>query len=598
MLSTPRLKRLFKIGILVSIIFPIILLNALFQPASALEIGSLQPMRLVVYVSPPALPADGRGYACVYVQIQDLEGTPLPALSRINVTLTSSNLDVGTVEGEISIDEGETFAVAFFKTTYKAGLTIITATASGFISGYAVLSTVNPSGASQPFKLNVYAQSPMPSEAGLNGTLAVQMVGSNGVPLTLPEDVKVTLTSSNTTVLEVPLYVVIPAGVSYAQVSYSVKGVPGRSVVTALADGFHHGSAEVVVKEVGGKPVKLLLTLTPPVLEPDGCLHGGVVQVQLLDGAGAPAKAAEDIQLFVSTSNPGVAEASSLVRVQAGGHAASASVKAGFKAGDAVITVAASGLEAASSTLHVAGLTPSKLAVYVAPPMVPADGKPKNVLAVQVQDVTGVPVASNRDLYVHLTSSSPRVGQVPAILAIKRGESTCTAPFIPTLISGVANITASAHGLEAASASVETWTLALNTTLEAPTAVRINQTFTLKVFVSYGMLPVEGASLEWAVSGAEVVAAGNVTDAYGAATITLKQTSEKAVLRVKASKPGFQEAEASKSVAAIVSIEKPPSINFFGFEVPIFALALTIAVVVAALIVAYTILKLKFRWGK
>jgi len=120
----------------------------------------------------------------------------------------------------------------------------------------------------------------------------------------------------------------------------------------------------------------------------------------------------------------------------------------------------------------------------------------------------------------------------------------------------------------------------------------------VKAFVSYGMLPVEGASLGWTVSGAEVVAAENVTDADGIAIITLKQTSEKTVLTVKASKPGFSAAEAYRSVAAIVPIEQPPSVNIFGFEVPIFTLALAIAVLVAALIVAYTILKLKFRKEK
>jgi hypothetical protein len=574
------------------------LLNTLFQPAFSTEIGSLQPARLAVYVSPPTLPADGRGYTCVYVQIQDLEGMPFPAPSTVNVSLTSSNLEVGCVEGKVTIGEGETFAVALFNTTHTPGLTIITASASGFISGFAALTTVNPSGASSPFKLNVYAQSLMPSEAGLNGTLTVQAVGSNGLPLPLQRDVKVTLTSSNTTVLDVPLYVVIPAGASYTQASYTVKGASGRSTITAMADGFIPGSAEVVVKDFGGRPAKLLLTLTPPVLAPDGCLHEGVVQVQLLDEAGAPATAAEDIQMYISTSNPDVGEVFGSIKVQGRGHATSASVKAGFKAGDAVITLAAGGLEAASSTLHVVGLTPSKLAVYAAPTVIPADGKPKNVLAVQVQDANGVPVASNRDVYVQLTSSSPRIGQVPALLTVEKGESTCTFPFIPTLNPGVANITASAQGLESATMSVETWAPALNLTIEAPSAVRINQTVNVKAFVSYGTLPVEGASVEWAVSGAEVIAMENVTDADGSAAITLKQTSEKAVLTVKASKPGFSAVEAGKSVAAIVPIEQPPLISIFGFEVPIFTLALAIAILVAALIVAYTILKLKFRKGK
>jgi len=593
---SPRSRCLLKPSAFPSAItFSIILLNTLFQPAFAMEIGGPKPTRLAVYVSPPTLPADGGSYACVYIQIQDFWGMPLPASSRLSVTLTSSNLEVGWVDEEATIEEGETFTVALFNTSLKPGLTIITASASGFISGYAALTTVNPSGASPPFKLNVYAQGIMPSEAGLAGTLAVQAVGSNGLPIPLPWDVKVTLASSNNTVLEVPPYMVINAGATYAQAPFNIKGIPGRSRITAMADGFLPGSAEVAVRDVGGRPARLLLTLTPPVLAPDGGLHEGVVQVQLLDEAGAPSRAAGDIQIYISTSNPEVGVVADLVTVRGGAFAAYASVKAGVKAGDAVITVAAGGLEAASSTLRVMGLTPSKLAVYSAPPMVPADGKPRDVLAVQVQDASGVPVASNRDVYVKLTSSSPLVGQVPALLTIRRGESTSIAPFIPTLHPGAANITASAQGLEASTTSIETWTPAVNLTLEAPSAVRINQTFSVKATVSYRGLPVGGASLEWTASGVEVIALVNLTDAEGGASIILKQASKRGFITVKASKPGFLPAEAGKSVAAIVPTEEAPSINILGFELPISTLALAIAGLVGALTIAYIILKLKFR---
>jgi len=570
-----------------------LLLAALLQQASI--VGAGQVAKLAVYVSPPILPADGGRYACVYVQIQDLDGRPLPAPSRVNVTLASSNLDVGAVTGWVVIDEGETFAVAFFNTTFKPGLTVIAASAQGFMSGFAALVTVNPSGASPPFKLNVYVQSPMPSKAGLSGVIAVQAVGSNGLPLFLPVDVNVTLASSNVTVIDVPSFTVIPSGACYAKASFTVKGAPGKSIVTAMADGFLPGSAEVAVRNVGGKPSKLLLTLTPPVLTPDGGMHEGAVQIQLLDGAGAPAAAAGDIQIYVSTSNPDVCVLSSPITLRGGEYFVSANVRVGVKVGDSVVTAAASGLEAASSMLHVSGLTPSKLAVYAAPPVVPADGKPKNILAVQVQDANGVPVASNRDIYVHLSSSSPRIGYAPPLLTVRRGESMVVAPFIPSILPGIVNITASAQGLEAASVTIETWVPTLSLTVEAPSTVFLNQTFNVKAYVSYGGLPVEGASVEWTVSGAEVIDVGNVTDADGCVYVTLKQKTEKTILTVRVFKHGFSDAKAVKVVSAIASIERQPSLSVFGFEIPILTLAVALAVLVAILIVAYMILKFKFR---
>jgi len=438
----------------------------------------------------------------------------------------------------------------------------------------------------------------MPAEVGMTGTLTVQALGSNGIPLTLNRDVRVILTSSNTTVLDVPPYTVITAGKSYVQVPFKVKGIPGRSVITALADGFLPGKTELTVRESGDRPAKLLLTLTPPLLPPDGEIHGEVVQVQLLDAAGAPAKAAEDIQIYISTSNVELAYTFETITIRRGRYSTSVSIKVGVETGDAVITVAASNLETASSILHVTGLTPSKLAVYVAPPVITADGKPKNVLTVQVQDANGVPLASNRDLYIHLTSSSPEVGQVPAIVTISIGESTCKIPFIPTLNPGSANITASTQGLEAAFTTVETWAPALNVILDAPSTVRINQTFTVRSIVSSGGFPAQGASVEWRISGADVLEGENVTDTNGIATITLKQTSEKAVITVKASKPGYLTAEASKSVVAIVPISTPPTFNILGYEIPINTLALTMAVIVTMLLIAYIFVKLRLQKRK
>jgi hypothetical protein len=341
-----------------------------------------------------------------------------------------------------------------------------------------------------------------------------------------------------------------------------------------------------------------MLTLTPPLLPPDGEIHEGAVQIQLLDATGAPAKAMEDIQIYISTSNVELAYTFETITIRRGRYSTSASIKIGVETGDAVITAAASNLETASSILRVAGLTASKLAIYAAPPVVTADGKPKNVLTVQVQDVNGVPLASNRDLYIHLTSSSPEVGQAPAIVTISRGESTCKIPFIPTLNPGSTNITASTQGLEAAFTTVETWAPALNVILDVPSNVRINQTFTVRSIVSSRGFPVQGALVEWRISGAEVLEAENATDTDGKATITLKQTAEKAVITVKASKPGYLAAETSRSVLAIVPIPTTPTINILGYEVPINTLALTMAVIVTMLLIAYIFVKLRLQKRK
>lgn len=558
--------------------------------SAPVEADLFEGLRLTVYVSPPVLPADGRGYGCVYVQIQDLDGEPLVAPSNVTVTLTSSNLDVGVVESPIVIAEGESFSIAWFNTTLKPGVAIITASAPGFIGGSAALTTINPAGASPPFRLNVYASpAVLAAERDLEGFLYVQLTDSAGNPIPAPTDIRVTIASSNTTIVDVPLHATIEGGLSYAQVSFRVLGAAGEAAVTALATGFLPGSATIKVLEPGGVPVKLALKVAPPTIPPDGCTYRQTILIQLLDVEGAPAKAQADVQVYITTSNPEVGEVEEASTIRKGEYYTFLDFRAKPKVGEAVIAAAAGGLEAATGKLEVKGLTPSKLSVYVAPPVIIADGKPKNVIAVQVQTDQGLPVTSNRDVYVHLSTSSTRVGTVPAIVIIAKGESQTVAPFIPTTYSGMVNITASAQGLEPAFAALEVAVLPLNVTVDAPSTASINQTYTVSVSVSADGFPLQGAAVNWTVTGGEILAVENLTDVNGNARLTVKQTSETLRLTVKAAKLGYAAAEVSKSVTAIVP--KPPTINILGFEVPLLTVMTVIAVVVAAMLCTYIYMK-------
>ena len=578
---------------------PLIILLSLNFCLAPAPVGAelFEGLRLAVYVSPPALPADGKEYRCVYVQIQDLTGKPLMAPSNVTVTLTSSNLDVGIVESPTVIAEGESFSVARFNTTLEPGVTIITASAPGYIGGSAALTTVSPAGASPPFRLNVYASpSVTAAEHGLKGVLCVQLADSAGTPIPALTDIHVTLASSNTTILDVPLHATIKSGSSYAQVSFTVLGSTGEAAVTALATGFLPGSTTITVLEPGGRPAKLALKISPPTLPPDGSSHSQAILIQLLDVKGAPAKAAEDIQVYISTSNVEVGEVEEAATIRRGEYYTFLDFRAKPKVGEAVIAAAARGLEAATAKLEVEGPTPSKLSVYVAPPIILADGKPKNVIAVQVQAENGAPIASNREIHVHLTTSSTMVGSVPAVVTIAKGESHAVAPFIPALLPGTVNITASAHGLEPADAAIEVAVLPLNITVEAPSAARINQTYTVSVTVTADGFPVQGAALKWTVTGGEILAGENLTDVNGNAQLTLKQTSETLKITVQAAKLGYATAVASKSVMAIAP--KPPSaptLNIFGFEIPLLTVMTIIAVIVAAMLCTYTYLKRKAR---
>jgi hypothetical protein len=99
------------------------------------------PTVLAVYAFPPVLPSDGETYSAIIVQLQDSSGSPAKApIEGTQITLTTSNATVGTIQSTLTINAGETFATANIQTN-ATGTATITATASGYSSGKATVTT-------------------------------------------------------------------------------------------------------------------------------------------------------------------------------------------------------------------------------------------------------------------------------------------------------------------------------------------------------------------------------------------------------------------------------------------------------------------------
>jgi len=100
------------------------------------------PSRLAVYGFPPMLPADGKAYDSIIVQLQDAGGNPArDPVGDISVTLSSSNTEIGKVDSTTVIYFGYTFSTTKFYSNYTAGSTTITAAASDYTSGQAAIRT-------------------------------------------------------------------------------------------------------------------------------------------------------------------------------------------------------------------------------------------------------------------------------------------------------------------------------------------------------------------------------------------------------------------------------------------------------------------------
>lgn len=555
-------------------------------------------LRLAIYIAPPVVPADGGEYKCIYVQIQDAEGKPVKAFSEVEVILTSSNLEVGAVEEAVKIPEGCEFTVAKFTTSLFPGETTITASSFGFETGRAVLKTASKRFSSlPPYRLKVtVAPRVLPAVKGFKGIVSVQIVDRFNTPIEASSDTRVVLASSNLSVLEVVEALVIPRGSSYTVAFFNVKEAAGSASLTALAQGFEPGNVTVDAVKTGGEPARLVLTPIIPILPSDGGIHEYAVVVGLLDANGVPTAAREDVKVMVASSNPDVIAVPDAVTIRRGYFYATIPVRTGFEEGGAVLAVSSQGLKADAVMLNVKrciglSLRPFKLAVYMALPVVIADGESKEIVVVQIQDDGGMPTALTCNTTVYLTYSA-NIGSIPPRIVIEPGETYAVASFTP-FRPGVTNITALAQGLESSTVGLTAILLPVDVTVEAPSKVEVNQTYTVKLSATSLGFPLSNATVDWTVTGGEVVSEVNLTDSSGEANLTVKQTKNILTVLVRVSKPGYEMTTSTIRVEAVSPplVSKPLEVELFGFKVPVLQLIVTIACIVASLTIVYWYIK-------
>ncbi len=247
------------------------------------------PSALAVYGFPITLPADGKTYNALVVQLQDSSGSPAPApVEGIEVTLSSSNSTIAAVDPKVIIEAGKTYAVAGIKTTLNvAGSASITSIASGYSSKQVTITAQNMT-TTQPSSLKIYLGPPKVLADGKTYTLAsVQLQNASGKIAYALEATTVTLSSSNEDVGTIEQTITIPQGESYATAIFSATYKSGTTTITAAAT--NCTSNQATLTTVGPTPSKLAIFTTPASLPADGQSYE-IIQVQLQDSRGKPAK--------------------------------------------------------------------------------------------------------------------------------------------------------------------------------------------------------------------------------------------------------------------------------------------------------------------
>ncbi len=206
------------------------------------DLATNAPSRLSISTGSPKVLADNSAYTQIAVQLQDQFGNLVAAPSDITVTIASADQSIGRTETHLIIPQSQTYALATFHSTYKAGTTNITAAATNLIATQQPFNTTGFTASA----LAVYCvPSTMPADNGGYQTVQVQLQDVDGNPAQAPDmDLNVKLFSSNPTVGLVSSKVTIPLGKTWATGTLTATNSPGTTTITAQASSYTPGEAD------------------------------------------------------------------------------------------------------------------------------------------------------------------------------------------------------------------------------------------------------------------------------------------------------------------------------------------------------------------
>ncbi|MHB8565871.1 MAG: hypothetical protein ACYC7D_05660 [Nitrososphaerales archaeon] len=408
---------------------------------------------------PPILPADGGNYASLTLSLKNsTTGMPFIPASNLTVYLTSSSPDVASVPPVAIYPAGAVYVNSNVTTTTLPGTTTVTAVVDGYAPSSANVVTSVTGG--MPFALKVF---PSPSEIlpdKINSSIFVQVVDAIGNPVTLGQDLAVTLTSSDSQIGSVPSSLNIQVGSSFADASFNATYVAGSTIITASAGNLSSGYA--VMTTVGPIPRRLVVSVAPGMISSNP-KENATLSIQLQDNnTETPAIAPYPVSVVVTSNDTGVVNISSpIVTIPEGQSYVSLQVYSGGNPGKANITASAQGYIKGSTIVNATNsiTRPNQVALYFAPgTLLPDNRTYSGAIVEQLQyydstsKITSPAVNLTLPVRVYARSSDNSTLQVTYnnqnISAVIPADST-TASFDArtTFMPGTVQITAQSVGL-------------------------------------------------------------------------------------------------------------------------------------------------------
>jgi len=200
------------------------------------------PTKLGLYLAPSKVWADSRTYyETVHIVLQDASGNPVRVPNNIDIILSSSNTGVGTVDTyPVTISSGSDSAHTWFQSTSTAGTTTITASAAGYTSGSAIMTTTaKPTVTPYPAPTKLVIEG-VPKYISANSwyaySLSVSLRDASDKPARATQNIGVAIQSSDRLVAEATENFEIPKDDFWSNyLDLSTTYTPGTTTLTAIA---------------------------------------------------------------------------------------------------------------------------------------------------------------------------------------------------------------------------------------------------------------------------------------------------------------------------------------------------------------------------
>jgi hypothetical protein len=424
---------------------------------TTLRMDSFEPTRLAIYAAPSSFIPDPKFVGMIYLQL--LNSQSLPAVSKIDtpVDLSSSESTIGKTPSYAVIPAGSSGVLVEFTPQKNIGQTTLKASALGLAPAEL---QVNVQGPVAKKIMIEFAPDVLPAVNYNDAVMTVQLVDEDNNPVKASSITRITLRSSDSSIAEVPQYVEILAGHSYATSFMKSKGTVGSVTITASATGYETGlnSIEAIPMSAASlEEAKVLKVFSvPSTLPPDNSEHQSIV-VAFQDDQGNPYRQSNYIysRIALSTSNTQVGDITSASFVSKETYAIG-KFKTKYAIGDTVLTASAQSYQPGQFELIVGGSGPAAVSLIQLPGIVEAKGLSSNSLVVSLLGHSGEPVAAQEDTTVYLSSSSTDVAKVHASVLIPAGESHAVTEVQATQKAGQTIISGASEGLASGSTTYRT----------------------------------------------------------------------------------------------------------------------------------------------